>query len=134
MPSPRLHMVRSFSWGLLLIGDHGSADLPGEPPTAQTVATATQSAVAIAVRHAQDAELGDESAATVSVDLFVGSEPDGATDFTTTLNFTTGALDVGDAQAFDQVEIGPGRWHLGIACRPAQHPDQVAVWLNLAAG
>ena len=58
MPGLRLHMVRSLSWA----------------------GTATGKAVAVAVRHAQDAEFGDAASATVSVEY--SSEPPGATDFT----------------------------------------------------
>ncbi len=114
---------------MLLISDRGTADLPNQPPRSPDVATATRSALALAVRHVQDTELVEEPA-TVTVNVFVDAEPDGATDFNTTLDLSTGVLEVGDAEAVEHLELGAGQWDLALIARPADHPDNITIWLS----
>jgi hypothetical protein len=127
--TPRLHLLRPFNWGLLLISDQSTHDLPHPPPAAPDIASATRSAVTIGVRHAQDSDLADEQA-TVSINVFIGVEPDTAVDFTTDLDIASGVLDIGDAEQSERLELGTGRWRLALLARPADHPDDITVWLN----
>jgi hypothetical protein len=127
--TPRLHLVRPFNWGLLLISDHSTHDLPRQPPAAPDTAIATPSAVAINVRHAQDSDLADAEAV-VSINVFIGVEPDSAVDFTTELDIASGVLDIGDAEQSERLDLDTGRWRLALVARPAEHPDDVTVWLN----
>ena len=75
MTSPRLRIVRTFNWGLLLLNDRGSADLPTDAPPAPDFATATGSAIAANVRHAQDVGLNDEPAE-VTIEVYLASAPE----------------------------------------------------------
>jgi hypothetical protein len=126
---PRLHIVRTFNWGLLLLNDRGATDLPEGAPTAPDFATATRSAIAVNVRHAQDVDIDDEPAK-VTIDVYLAGAPEGTVDFRADLDAISGTLEIGDADATDELEIGPGTWALALNATPADYPDDIQLWIE----
>ena len=132
MTSPDLHIARTFYWGLLLVSDKGTTDLPAEVPTAPDLATATSKAITATVRHAQDADVDDEPAM-VTIDIFLACPPETSVNFRADLDITSGTLEIGDADATHELEIGPGRWGLALNACPAEPPDNVQLWIERRA-
>jgi hypothetical protein len=126
---PRLHIVRTFNWGLLLLNDRGATDLPEGATTAPDFATATRSAIAANVRHAQDVDI-DDKPAEVTIDVYLASAPEGTVDFRADLDVISGTLEIGDAEATEELEIGPGTWTLALNATPADHPDNIQLWIK----
>lgn len=129
MTNSGLHLVRTFNWGLLLVNDRGTTDLPRDVAAAPDFATATRTALAVNVRHAADVD-GDDDAANVNINVVVGPAPSGAMDYRTELDVTTGALEVGDAETVDEPLLGPGTYVVAVRISPADHPDHVELWIE----
>lgn len=111
-----------------MVADRDTSQLPEQTPTQAEIATATSTAAAINVRHAQDAD-GDELFK-VTVEVFVEVPAESATDFEALLDLRSGVLEVRDADAVEALEVGAGSWRLAVIARPADHPQHVAVYLN----
>jgi hypothetical protein len=76
---------------------------------------------------------GDVSAASCAFDVFVEIEPDGVTDFTADLDIASGVLVIGDADGFEQLDLGAGQWATSLVAMPADHPDDMTIWLRRKA-
>ena len=121
-----LTATRSFAWGVLVVGDAESHDIPPLEPL-RTIA-ATDSTVVIRVRHAQD--VTDIEDSEFLVNLRVAADSGHGEGVVATVAVPSGRLSVGDANAADIVNLRPGRWRLRIEVEPDDVPERVAVWLS----
>jgi hypothetical protein len=126
MEISELTATRSFAWGVLVVGDAESHDIPPLEPL-KTIA-ATDSTVVIRVRHAQDVTDIDDSEFLVNVRVAADSGHGEGVEATVAV--PSGRLSVGDANAADIVNLRPGRWRLRIEVEPDDVPERVAVWLS----
>jgi hypothetical protein len=129
MTDPHLRVVRLFNWGLLILADRGTKDLPDTPAELPDLATATRSAVLLNVRHAADVDLNDEPAQ-VAVNAYIGTAPELVADFRALLDVPSGVLEIGDAEGVAELDVGPGTWLLTANVRPAEHPDTIDIWVE----
>jgi hypothetical protein len=105
---------RPFAWGVLVVGDVNSRDIPALKP-GENIA-ATSSTVVVRVRHAQDVADIDDSEFAVSVRVATGTS--GGTGHEAVITVTSGQLSVGDANTADLVKLQPGMWRLSIVAEP----------------
>jgi hypothetical protein len=120
-----LFTKRSFAWGVLIVGDAESSDIPTLPVGATVASTTTT--VALAVRHAQDLDDVDESEFLVEVRCALGAGD--ADCIRESIAVPSGRLSVGDADHVDVMRVGPGRVHLHIDVEPEDMPERVTLWL-----
>lgn len=134
---PPLAIKRSFNWGILMLSDGDSKDVP-EFDHGSTFAT-TPHALVVAVRHAQDVDyealdLGSDDVippAEVSVRVAPGG-PENA-DFSCVLDLPSGRLRVGDADHEDAVMVPPGRYSFAVTLDDIDHAGDVDVrWSSLS--
>ena len=90
----------------------------------------TATAVVVPVRHAQDVEVDAREEFAVTVRAHVGGTAPSAVPFDSNIHAPSGCLTIGDADGEDTLDIGAGVWRLQIAVTPADHPEQVDVWLS----
>ena len=122
---------RPFGWGLMLVGDAASQDLPGIDP--DTLVTATESSLAVCVRHAQDVDL--DSAVRechVRVEVRVNQHPDQTACFDGVINVPSGRITFGDADGVEELQVMPGHWRVQVAAEPEDHPEHVYIWITSA--
>lgn len=120
-----LFTKRSFAWGVLMVGDAESSDIPTIPVGATVASTATT--VVLAVRHAQDVDDVDQSEFLVEVRCALGAGD--ADCIYASIAVPSGRLAVGDADHVDVVRVRPGPVRLRIEVEPEDMPERVAVWL-----
>ena len=131
----RFRVDRPFSWGILLIGDSASHDVPASE---SGVVVATRTVVAVGVRHAQDVdfESADEeqevSQFSVTVEVRLGQVADTAVQFDSVIEVPSGRITVGDADRDESLLVTPGRWRIQLALTPEDQPEQVDVWITNA--
>jgi hypothetical protein len=127
-----LQLRRSFGWGVLLISDARSRDIPVSLPKGPV--TATDTAVAIAVRHAQDVDYegGETAPAAVSVNVLAGPADVAATDFEGSIRLGSGVLAVGDAEQEETVDVRPGSYRVQVRLDHPEYAENVDVWLTPA--
>jgi hypothetical protein len=129
--SDRLDIRRPFQWGILIIADPRASALP-ELVGGEAV-VASDSAVIVGVRHAQDVDDLDDTDFEVAVSCAPGPvERGSALAFDGVLTVQSGRLDVGDANHWDALLVSPGRWRIQIETDPAEHPERLTVWLTPA--
>lgn len=128
--SPGFQLRRPFNWGLLLLADQASTELPEGPRSRPPYVTATQSAAAIAVRHAQDVDDLHAGPAEVTVNLYVDTAPERDPAYLGSIDIPSGVIEVGDAEETEALEIGAGHWTLQISAEPTEHPEKISIWLN----
>ena len=120
-----------FGWGLLLIGDGASQELPSI--RRGVAVTATGSVIAVGVRHAQDVEPGSAiHEFHVSVEVRVGQPADRSHCFDCLIDVPSGRITLGDADREEEVDVGPGRWRVQVALEPEDLPEHVDVWITKA--
>lgn len=128
-----LAIERAFNWGIVLVSDANSRDIP-ELPRGSSFA-ASRDGVVIAVRHAQDVDVVDSDLspdevippATVSVRVGLGAQE--RADFSCVLALTSGKLLVGDADHEDIVTVPPGEYTVAVSVDDAHSPERVDVTL-----
>lgn len=135
MPTPedpqQLRIRRSFNWGVLMLSDAGTEDVP-ELGRGSTFAN-TPHALGIAVRHAQDVDFEaldlapDDVVPPAEVTLRVGPGQHEAEDFSCVLDLPSGELRIGDAEHEDAVSVPPGRYVLSVALDHLDHAQEVDV-------
>jgi hypothetical protein len=129
-----LHIERAFGWGLLLVMDQDSSDVP-ELSTALVSASST--GLAVKVHHAADVDLAgfkdDEviPLAQVEVDVHVGLSAPPDTHYRGSIDVPSGVITLGDADQEDRLDVEPGRWDVQVICIPADgHADKVLMWFQ----
>jgi hypothetical protein len=128
-PNGTTRLRRTFDWGILFVTDSDETGLP-DFDLAKTVDT-TPCAMSIAVRHAQDVEVDNEPFL-VSVAVHVSAEPPPLAHltFNGVIDFPSGRLEIGDADETQTIQLSPGRWSVAVEAVPADHPEQVDIWLD----
>lgn len=121
----KLLTKRSFAWGVLIVGDAESNDIPTLLGRATVASTTTT--LALAVRHAQDVDDVDQSEFLVEVRCALGAGD--ADCIRESIAVPSGRLAVGDADHADVVSVRPGLVHLCIDVEPEDVPERVTVWL-----
>lgn len=128
-----LAIERAFNWGIVLVSDANSRDLP-ELPRGSSFA-ASRDAVVIAVRHAQDVDFvdsdlrPDEAIPPATVTVRVGLGAQDRADFSCVLALRSGRLLVGDADHEDIVTVPPGEYTVAVGVDDAHSPERVDVTL-----
>jgi len=129
----RWHAKRPFWWGLLLLLDRDTSEVP---ELTEHVVSHSKEGLAVKVLHAQDVDLSGYEAydvvppAEVQVEIYIGDVPSGDVSFSGAIDVPSGVLTVGDADQEDSVHVGPGRWVVQVACEPPEHAELVRVWLQ----
>ena len=129
-------MDRPFGWGILLIGDSASHDVPATE--SGVVVVATRTVVAVGVRHAQDVDFepADEEQEgpqfSVTVEVRLGQVAETAAHFDGVIEVPSGRITVGDADRDESLSVTPGRWRMQLALTPEDQPEQVDVWITNA--
>jgi hypothetical protein len=122
--------LRAFAWGVVLIGDADTQEIPSPEPDKAIVSS--DSAVVMLVRHAQDVVDLDDEAFLVEVQCTAGSTDRDDVSFDGDILISSGRLSIGDADHEDTLIVASGRWRLQIAAEPIQHPERVTVWFSPA--
>ncbi len=131
----RLEFRRPFQWGILLIGDPETKDIP---ELGRDRATASNSAlVVVPVRHAEDVEFSggdDEEIApfVVSVCCSPGVAQDQELSFDGVISLPSGLMSIGDADREEVLALAPGTYRVQIEVDPSDHPERVHVWYSPA--
>jgi hypothetical protein len=131
----RLEFRRPFQWGILLVGDPESKDIP---ELGRDGATASNSAlVGVPVRHAQDVEFsgGDDEEIPpflVSVSCSAGVAHGQELSFDGVISLPSGLMSIGDADREETLALTPGTYRLQIEGDPGDHPERVHVWYSPA--
>lgn len=125
-----LNTTRAFEWGIVLVGDSESTDIPALDRDAAIRSSDT--AVVVAVRHAQDIANSDEGQFLVEVSCVSGLAGRDDLAFDGHVLVSSGRLSIGDADHQDMLLVPPGRWRLQIATGPSAHSERVAVWFSPA--
>lgn len=134
---PEFQWTQPFRWGLLTAFDHaGDWVLPEDVSGA--LATATDTALAVRVRHSQDIEEpegwpGDLGLPEVQVRVVVAfaEAPDGAVvDFETSLRYASGRLAVGDAENEQILDVPQGVLRVEVTLIPREFAEYVVLRLT----
>lgn len=134
--SDPLVIERPFNWGVLLVSDQFTDDIPG---SSQTGFSVSQQALAIAVRHAQDVDYDDLDLepddvvppTQVRVRVLEGRCPQ-PTDFDCQIAVPSGKLSIGDAEHEVLIDVESGTYRIEVALDVAEHPESVEVWWSPA--
>lgn len=134
-PKSTLELHRPFHWGVLLIGDPETADIPNRGPEGAIVSNGAL--VVVPVRHAQDVEFsgrGDEEIPpfVVSVRCSPGVSQSQEMGFDGVIDLPSGLMSIGDADTEEVLTLTPGRYRLQIEVHPNDHPERVHVWYSPA--
>lgn len=117
----------------MLLMDRDTSDVP---ELTDAVVSQSEHGLAVKVLHAQDVDLrgfeDDEviPPAEVQVHVLVGARPSSDALFSGVIEVPSGVLTLGDAEAEDALEIGPGRWAVQVGCSPHDFAENVHVWLQ----
>ncbi len=105
---------------------------PGVAQHRRSVAvTATGSAVAVAVRHAQDVEVGSAVREFyVSLEVRLAQPAETAVCFDGVIDVPSGRITFGDADRQDALDVVPGRWRVQVALDPEDYPEHVQIWIT----
>jgi hypothetical protein len=122
--------LRAFAWGIVLIGEADTQDIPS--PERDKAIVSSDSAVVVLVRHAQDVVDLDDEEFLVEVRCTAGSTDRDDVSFDGDILISSGRLSIGDADHEDTLIVAPGRWRLQVAAEPMQRPERVAVWFSPA--
>jgi len=96
--------------------------------------TATGSAVAVAVRHAQDVDLGSAAGEfQVSLEVRLGKPTETAVCFDGVIDIPSGRITFGDADHEDSLNVVPGRWRVQVDLEPEDMPEHVNIWISSAS-
>lgn len=131
----RWHTKRPFWWGILLLLDRDTSEVP---QLSDAVVTVSRTGLAVQVLHAQDVDLTGYDPeeivppAEVQVEIQFGAAAPIDVPFSGTIDVPSGVLTVGDAEQEDALEIGSGQWAVGVAYDPPEHAERVRVWLRPA--
>ena len=133
---PGFEIQRRFGWGILLIGDAESSDIPLGPGRGVAISTATN--ICVRVRHAQDVESPSDGNLEVppfevSVRCVSGVSHALALCFDGTIDLPSGRLSIGDADDEKILALRPGRWRFQIEVDTRDHPERVYVWYHMDA-
>lgn len=134
-PESRLELHRPFHWGVLLIGDPETADIPERGPEGAIVSSGA--VVVVPVRHAQDVEFSgrdDEEIPpfVVSVCCLRGVAQSQELSFDGVVDLPSGLMSIGDADTEEILTLTPGTYRLQIEVHPSDHPERVHVWYSPA--
>jgi len=127
-----LNTKRAFAWGIVIIGDADTQDIPS--PNRDNTIVSSESAVVAMVRHAQDVVNPEDDEFLVEVQCSAGVAGRDEVSFDGDIFISSGRISVGDADHEDNVSVEPGRWRLQIAVEPIEHPERVKVWFSPALG
>lgn len=129
-----------FRWGLLTAFDAENLwDLPDDVNA--DLVTATETALAVQVRHSQDIEEPEGWPSDVGlpeqqvrvVVTFAESRDADAVEFETSLRCASGRLAVGDAENERVLEVPPGLLRVQVSLFPREFADYVILRLTSAA-
>ncbi len=115
---------RPFAWGIVMLSDSKTRDIPSSPVASPFAHTPT--ALFVRVRHAADVEFDgadpDEVVplCSVVVDVRVGEPADSSVDFEGTLQLPSGVLAVGDADGEELLELSPAAYRAQVR---VDHPE-----------
>jgi hypothetical protein len=129
----RWHTKRPFSWGLVLLLDRDTSEIP---QLTDSVVSQSTGGMAVKVLHAQDVDLSGLGAddivppAEVEVEIHIGADAPGDVPFSGTIDVPSGVLTVGDADQEHALDLGAGRWAVQVDCEPPEHAERVRVWLR----
>jgi hypothetical protein len=129
MVDAELNFTRCFGWGIVIVRDADSRDMPVEPAVASAIAVASGTAVVVNVLHASDATL-DENPAQVTIEAFLGPAPTDRIDFRADLSITSGKVVIGDAEDEAELALAPGLWRLAVQAHPVAYPELVRLWFE----
>lgn len=134
MPGSRelLNTTRAFAWGIVIIGDADTQDIPS--PDRDNAIVASDSTVVAKVRHAQDVLNPQDEEFLVEVQCTAGEADRADVSFDGDIDVASGRISVGDADHEDRLIVEPGRWRLQIAVEPIDHPERVQVWFSRSVG
>ncbi len=124
---------RPFNWGVVLVSHHGSKEVPLDLDEGGFGTSAT--ALAFAVRHAQDVDLhgipenGLVPLAEVTVEVTAGP-PVGPTARQHVLDIPSGTLSIGDADGEELIPIQRPRCRVSVALDEPQHAEHARVWVE----
>lgn len=121
-----LEIRRSFHWGVLVAHDASSTEMPSS--VGATGIEATDTALAIRVRHAQDVDLSGDPFV-VSVVLGLGTAPSQPT-VECVMDIPSGTVEIGDADRSDRFHLTSGLWTVAVQLLPFDHPEAVALWFS----
>jgi hypothetical protein len=120
---------RPFGWGLLLAGDGAFQELP--LVERGVAVTATGSAIAVAVRHAQDVELASAvHEFCVSLEVWLGQPTEATVCFDGVIDVPSGRITFGGADHVDMIDVAPGCWRVQVALEPEDYPQHVDIWIT----
>ncbi|MGH9153441.1 MAG: hypothetical protein ACRD03_13810 [Acidimicrobiales bacterium] len=131
--SSKRALRRPFNWGVVLVMDSDSADVPLRLDDSGVARSPT--GMAFAVRHAQDVEAvglaPDEPVPPFVVEVRVlPGPPDRATTVEHEIRVDSGAITVGDAEAEERLEVAPGEFLVSILLDDPAHAEHVTIWLT----
>lgn len=131
----RLEFHRPFHWGIVVVGDRESTDIPEIRPDELVASSASE--VVVPVRHAQDVEVvgrQDEEIPffEVSVSCSPGVVEGQELRFDGIVTLPSGVLSIGDADDEALVPLTPGLHRLQIAVEPRDHSERVHIWYSSA--
>ncbi len=127
-----LNTTRAFAWGIVIIGDADTQDIPS--PELGNAIVASDSAVVAKVRHAQDVVNPEDDEFLVEVQCTAGEANRDDLSFDGAILVSSGRISVGDADHEDKLLVEAGRWRLQIAVEPIDHPERVQVWFSRSIG
>jgi hypothetical protein len=134
---PVLELSRPFEWGIVLLcDDRATNDWPSLERGAAFAAS--RSALEIVVRHAQDTDADLSSLDpsdpvppfNVLVRCWVGTDPSSHASIESILTMSSCRMVIGDAERWDAIDLAPGEWTVCVATAPADHAEEVSIWLN----
>lgn len=121
----RLQRVRAYNWGAIYAFDADEGDfdgLDGDGPVWRTPHWIT-----IRVLHARTVDPGD---ADVEMTLVVHDEPADTAAYDEIIDLPSGVLNIGDANADDDVELHPGRWRIQVDLDLPEEARKVQIRLS----
>ena len=133
-----LHFQRSFGWGVLLLSDADTGDIPVTTEPGPVVATDT--AVAICVRDASDVEVDGMADAeevpqvVVNVSVTAGPSPHSPLAFDGVVAVPSGTLLLGDAEHEQALPVGPGTYRVQVWLDDRDHAENVRIALTPTDG
>ena len=133
-PSWHLLVHRPFGWGIVIVADAESRDIP--TATSAEPFTASRTALVVRVRHASDVEFDaldsdqEISQFAVVVKAEVGPRAAIPVDYECVLALPSGRLTIGDADEERILNIGRGEYRVQVALDDAAHAKSVQIWVS----
>jgi hypothetical protein len=120
-----LSIKRPSNWGVVLVMDADTSDIPRE--LGRSGAGRSRTCLAFQVRHAQDHDIG-HNPFEVCIDVRLG-RPDRTVELEHRIEVPSGTVTIGDAEGEERVDISGSSCLVSVELDDAQHAEHVVVWL-----